>query len=994
MRSMKRFIAIISFTVLAASVSAETLDAVIRILDEHARLLSGAVLKIEASGAEVTPSEDGLFRVPVEAGTMVSVMKPNEYYRVFYVENEECTIQLTKADRLLSNGYDGFVTARTSASAIDGVAYQDFEHSSQTQVMNTLYGLIPGLNLTMTGSEPWASASSPGILVRGTGSYTGSSVLVLVDGVPRDVSTVDAREVQSVTVLKDAASLALYGVRGADGAVLVTTKRGGNKGMSIKAGYQFGVLTPSRIPEMADAEEYANALNEAYLNDGLAPYYTAADLKNIASGNSPIPSVNWQDQLLRNYGFDHNVHMTMDGSTGRSSYFVYADVRSSRGFFDNTKHTEGMSSQLEYTSLKLRSNLDVKVTNTTDLTINLSARLQQQNQPYTGTDLTNMYTTPSVGFPVFHNETWARSSIFVNPLEEKTGRGYTALFSRFLSADLTLKQDLSAITEGLSIEARVSYDNNANTYDSKTYSSVYYIPLPTRNEAGDITGYTFNEYGNDTEIAFGTGLSMQYMYMDLWAKLDYDRTFGKHKVNAAAIFNRSRMAYSGPNAKYTYHDYILGADYNYDGRFIINATGTMSGSSRLQTGDKFRFYPAVGAAWVVSNEDFMNGKMDLLKVKFSAGITGQDAFLSYDMDKQFNGEGYSYIFNGATWSYGQMEGNLPSKNIEPEKDMKLNMGVELALRGGFYGEANIFYSRRENIRNAAGTIVSGILGVGLTDVFTGEAENYGAELSLGYRGRTGNFDWHIRGNAAYTRNRIISINEEYAPQDYLYRQGGVISAFYGLESDGFYQTADFDPDGNLLTSVPKNTFAAVRPGDVKYKDLNDDKRIDQYDYKYYDKSLTPVLYYGVQFGFAWNGLYMNAQFQGAGGHIIQTSLASIYQPLYGGNKNISKHYLESYWTESDTQGRYPRLTSLANNNNYRPSDMWTEKGDYLKLRELELGYRFSARWLNTVRINEMSVFLRGNNLFSIDRIKILDPEYISTGYPFARTCSVGINLDF
>ncbi len=991
---MKRIIAIISFVVLAASVSARTLDAVITVYDVDTRLLSGAVLKIETSGVEVSPSEDGTFKLSIEEGTMVSVIKPNEYCRTFTVDNEECTIHLTEADRLLSTGYDGFATARTSARAIDGADYSEFGHSSQKQVMNTLYGLIPGLNLTMTGSEPWASASSPGILVRGTGSYMGSSVLVLVDGVPRDVSTVDAEEVQSVTVLKDAASLAIYGARGADGAILVTTKRGGNKAMSIKAGYRFGVLTPSRIPEMAGPSEYATALNEAYANDGLKPYYTAEDMKNIASGNQLIPSVNWQDQLLRNYGFDHNVHMTMDGSTGRSSYFVYADVRSNRGFFDNTKYTEGMSSQLEYTSLKLRSNLDIQVTGTTDLSINLSARLQQQNQPYAGTDLANMYSAPSIGFPVFHNDTWARSSIFVNPLEEKTGRGYTALFSRFLSADLTLKQDLSIITRGLTLEARVSYDNNANTYDSKTYSSSYFIPLPARNGAGDITGYTFNEYGNDTEIAFATGLSLQYMYIDLWGKLNYDRTFGKHKVNAAAIFNRSRTAYSGANATYTYHDYILGADYNYDGRFIVNASGTMSGSSRLQTGDKFRFYPAVGAAWVISNEDFMNGSMDLLKLKLSAGLTGQDAFLSYDMDKQFNGDGYSYIFNGATWSYGQMEGNLPTGDIEPEKDMKLNLGVEFALKEGFSGELNVFYNRRENIRNAAGTIVSSILGVGLTDVFTGEAENYGAELSLGYRGRAGYFDWYIKGNAAYTRNRIISINEEYAPKDYLYRQGGIISAFYGLEADGYYQASDFDSDGNLLSSLPKNTFAKVRPGDIKYKDLNGDRRIDQYDYKYYNKSLTPVFYYGIQFGFAWKGLYMNAQFQGAGGHVVQTTLASIYQPLYGGDKNISRHYLESYWSESNPQGRYPRLTTLANNNNYRASDIWTEKGDYLKLRELELGYKFSARWLDAVKINKMSVFLRGNNLFSIDKVKILDPEYISTGYPLARTYSVGINLDF
>ncbi len=990
---MKRIFAIISFLLLAASVSAGTLDALIRVLGENYAPVNGAFLKIEGSAVEIQPSEDGLFRLSLEKGSKVSVIVPNEYFRTFNLDAEECTIVLTKADRLLSTGYDAFATSRTSAMAIDGASSLEFGNSSQTQIMNALYGLIPGLGLSQTGSEPWASASSPGILVRGTGSYMGSGVLVLVDGVPRDVSTIDVKEVQSVTVLKDAASLALYGVRGADGAVLVTTKRGGNKAMAINVGYRFGVQTPVRIPQMADAAEYASALNEAYVNDGLDPYYSADDLKAIASGTAPIPAVNWQDKILRDCGFDNNVHLTMDGSTGKSSYFVYADVRTNRGFFDNTKYTEGMSSQLEYTSLKLRSNLDIQVTNTTELAINLSARLQQQNQPYTGTGLGSMYATPSYGFPVFHNDKWARSSIFVNPLEEKTGRGYTALFSRFLSADLTIRQNLSIITEGLSLEARVSYDNNADTYDSKTYSSRYYIPLPLKT-GGNISGYEYSEFGNDTEIAFGTGLSSQYMYMDIWAKLNYDRSFGKHKVNAAAIFNRSRLAYSGANAKYTYHDYILGADYDYDGRFILNASASASGSSRLQSGNKFRFYPAVGAAWVISNEDFMNGSMDLLKLKLSGGLTGQDAFLSYDMDKQFNGDGYYYIFTGSTMQYGQAEGNLPTKDIEPEKDMKLNFGLEFALREGFSGELGLFYNRRSNIRNAAGTVVSGILGVGLTDVFTGEAENYGAELSLGYKGHVGNFDWYLSGNVAYTRNRILKINEEYAPESYLYRQGSLISAFYGLESDGYYQESDFDADGNLLSGLPVNTFASVCPGDVKYKDLNGDRRIDQYDYKYYDKNLTPSYYYGIQLGFSWKGLFMNARFQGAGGLIVQTMLPSIYQPLYGGDKNVSKHYLESYWTAENPQGRYPRLTSQANNNNYRASDLWTEKGDYFKLREVELGYRFSARWLNAIRVDEMKVFLRGNNLFSIDRIKILDPEHISTGYPFARTYSVGINLEF
>lgn len=892
-------------------------------------------------------------------------------------------------------GYNIFQSKEASSAAVGVIRGSQIESSSQHQILSALYGELAGLGVYQAGSTANPDDCYPTVNVRGNGSYSGNHVLVLVDGVERKASFVDVREVESVTVLKDAASLALYGIRGADGAILITTRRGGTDAIKIKTGYTFGVQTPFRVPQMASPLEYASAVNEARVNDGLSPLYSQTNLDQISAGNSFIPTVDWQNLVLKNMGFDNDAFISVDGRSDNTRFYVYADYRSNRGFFKNTGVIDGLSSQSTYDALKFRSNLDIAVTRSTNVAVNLSARIQQKGEPALGSSLEKLYAAPSVGFPVMYHNIWAQSAKYANPVHDILGTGEAKFFSRMLSADLVITQDLSAITEGLSAEAAISYDNSADIKDTRSFGSSYYVFTPVF-EGGELADYSAARYGNDTGMSFSSYLSYQFMHVNARAKIAYDRSFGANHIASALVFNREKRKNTGANTSYVHHDLVYNAAYDYAGKYLASVTASYSGSSYMPRGDKYRFYPAASLGWVASKEDFLKDvdAVNYLKVRGSYGLVGMDANLDCDMDIQFNGSGLSYIFISPTVINGMKEGALPSTGIQPELDAKADLGLEFTLFGGLSGEIDLFSNTRTNLRTISGNVYSGVLGIGVGDAFDGKVVNRGVEVSLGWNGKIGDFSYFLRGNASLVKDRIEAIAEEYVPYDYMYITGHPIGTFYGLVSDGFYQESDFDNEGNLLPGVVRSTFASVRPGDIKYKDLNTDGKIDNYDYKYQLGSNLPELYYGFQFGASFKGVSFKAVFQGVSGCTIPTVLTSIYQPLYGGDKNISKHYLENHWSAANTEARYPRLTTLENANNFLPSDLWTEDGSFLKLREVELRYTLPTSLTDKLRLGEAQVYLRGNNLFSIDSIGIMDPEAVDFIYPTARTVCAGLTVNF
>ena len=947
---------------------------------------------------------DGMAEVDAGEGDRMTLTLLNRMSRTVAVSGGEMHIRLTDDDVLFDVGYDERIRKGSASASLAGATAREIEAGGRTDLMSNLYGLIPGLGVRQGENLPWDSA--PDLNVRGVGSFGGNSVVVLVDGIERDAACLDREEVEHITVLKDAASLALYGNRGADGIVAITTRRGGDHGLRTRIDYNFSVQTPFRIPDMADAATYATAVNEALENDGLAPRYTQRDIRSMVRGGRTdvLPNVDWRKAVLRNAGFNHDLNLSFDGSGGRMRYFVLANYNSNRGFLDNTDLNDGYSTQVEMYSLKLRSNLEAAITKTTTARMNLMGRLMQYQLPNAGVALDDMYDTPSAAFPIrVPGGGWARSQLFANPLADKTAGGYNTLLQRTLFADLTIDQDLSALTPGLSVQVRVAYDNSAEITDAHSRKYAYSNTSTVFDADGNAASLAFVPQGNDTELAFDSFLSYSVMRASVWAKVLYDRSFGKHTVTGRLIFSENKSRYRGANNTYMYRDYIASAGYNYDDRYVVNAVATYGGSSRMPYGDKYRFYPAVSGAWIISNEAFLRDSrvVDLLKLRASFGIVGMDARLSYDMDKQFNGPGNSYIFAGITSSNSLAQGALPSAGIEPERDYKTNVGLELSLLGSLSVEVDFFRNMRHNIRTSAAGTVSSVLGVGVPDVFTGKVRNYGGELAVGWRRRTGDFGYAVRGNIAYARNKILNKEEEYKPFDYMRITGQPVGTFYGLVADGMYQDGDFNADGSLKADLPQPMFGAVQPGDIKYRDVNGDGVVNTFDKVAIGYTLVPEINYGFGASLKWKGIDVSVFFSGVG-HVTRIIQG---QNLFGASSTILRmgqifeDVAKNRWTldNQNPNAPYPRLSLNKVDNNQQLSTYWQRDMSFLRLKDAEIGYTLPESMTKKWGLSKIRFYIQGKNLITFSDFKLWDPEVnanYGNVYPLIRTFAIGANVNF
>ena len=901
----------------------------------------------------------------------------------------------------LQLGYGLQRSKRESALAADVVGRETVVLTEGWNVLNALYGQVPGLLVSQGASVPWAC--SPGLSVRGQGSFNGNAPIILVDGIERDASLLSPNEVESITVLRDAASTAMFGLRGADGVILIRTRRGSGPRQKVSADYTFGVQTPFRLPEMADASRYAYAVNEALALDGLEPRFTQTDLERLASGQSVLPVVDWRKEILRSSGYTHDAHLSVEGADRRVRYFIAANLAQSSGILAQTELNEGYSTQVLHNTLGLRSNLEIQMTPTTQVWVGLSGRLLQYQQPLSGSSsggpsLQPLFDTPPIATPIRKDGRWVRAENFDNPLARMAAGGYSTTLRRSLLADLSITQDLHFLTDGLSLQLLAAYDNCADIVDRRSYDYEYYVSRYVRDGSGNISELGFTPYGNTTALSFSRSLGSQYMRSSLWGRLTYDRKFGSHGVDAALVFAQTGIKFSGANQRSNYRDLIATVSYGYAGRYLLSAVAAYSGSARLQDGAKYRLYPAASAAWVLSEEPWMKGAsalFPLLKLRASYGLSGYDGRLPYDLDKQFNGAGSSFVFNGTTVSPGLSQGSLPSDGILPEEDRKADIGLEMDLGRFLSLQADVFRHHRKGMMVSGDGSYSSVIGVGLPYIFTGETAGQGVEAAADLHFGSDALSWHLGGTFSLARHTILGMSEAYHPYDYMYRTGHPVGAFYGLVADGFYAEGDFGPDGRLLSGVPASTLVeSVRPGDVKYQDLNGDGQIDAYDYACQDALTAPLFWYGIRTGIKLGPFGLEALFDGSGGFVVATDLSSVYQPLYGDGRSVSVHYLDHAWKEGVSSARYPRLTTRSNANNFAASLVWTEKGDFFKLRDLYLWYDLPAETLRTLRMSGLRFFLRGTNLLSVDSVRIFDPESVSLDYPSMRTFQAGLKCSF
>lgn len=890
----------------------------------------------------------------------------------------------------LSIGYQMNTSSRISSYSINGVNARAFENSSHIDISKALYGKIAGLNVRQdVGASP---DNISGLTIHG------NAPLVLVDGFPRSISDLTSMEIESCYILKDAVATALYGMRGANGVVLITTKRGVNSRLKINVDYSFGVNTQFRAPEFADSYAYANALNTALSNDRLDTRYTAQELEAFRDGTYPyeFPNVNWWNETLNKTGFTHNLKMSFNGGNDKFRYYTVIDYYRDRSMLKENTEDDRYNTKPTDTRLLLRTNIDVNITNNTYLKAGLVGKLQELNGTRYGRAaiFTPIYSTPSAAFPIRHTNGIYGGNIVSgvkNPVGLLKDYGHVRNMYGTLLADLSLRQELNGLTKGLAAEAAISFDNIGGTNETSSKEYRYMDSNASITDDGTLKT-TPVITGKDSEI-LGHNQPFESLLMrsDFQAKVSYSRIFGMHNVGAAVIYDMQSVIKDERNNSRKNQSFIANATYTYDNRYSINAVFNYSGSAYLPDGDKFKSYPAVSAAWILSNEEFMKNiaPINFLKLRTSYGLSGWDGSLKHELWRQTYGGGGSYNFgDNAVSSSGISEGNLPVIGLVAEKSEKATVGFDLTA---FNNRLNItvdgFYEKRSNTLVSGANSTSSIIGITVSQVNEGINKYKGFDASLNWKDKIGAVNYNIGTNMSYLISKIVNANQAYQEYDYLYTKGNSIGQMYGLEAIGFFNSQQ------EINNSPQQTFSEVSPGDVKYKDQNGDNRIDGKDVVKMFGSSLPRFYFGFNLNLSYKRFELSADFQGMTDITVSLLNSPLYKPLTG-NGNISKTFLdkETCWTpENKNSATMPRLTTLENTNNYRASSLWYRDGSFLKLRNLLVAYTFPK---SQIHFADLKVFVQGSNLFSLDNIDFTDPEQLGIAYPSTRSYWAGVKLNF
>ena len=887
-------------------------------------------------------------------------------------------------------GYGMDISTKADSRTATGVDQRAFEYASAIDVTKALYGKIAGLNVRQ-GSGSSADNYS-------TLQLHGHQPLVLIDGFPRSLEDLTSVEIESVYILTDAASAALYGVRGGNGVLMATTKQGCAGERRIQAQYSFGFSTPFRRPEFADSYTYAKAVNQALASDGLTARYSAYELDAFSKGLYPYeyPDVDWWDETMNDFGTTHSLKVSFSGGSKRFRYFTALDFYRDRSLLKENTDDERYDTTPTDTRLSLRTNINVEITNSTFLKAGLSAKLQELNGTVYGRNniFDMIYSIPSAAFPVKTREgVYGGSQIYgdSNPVGLLKDRGHVRNIYGVLMADLSLCQKLDIITPGLTAEALVSFDNKGAMKETSSKTYRYLDLAPSITDDGTLVT-TPAYYGTDSQtLGHSQPFEGLTMNTDFQAKIAYNRHFGKHNPAAAVIYDLQSSIVNGRNNSIRRQSVIGTLGYNYADRYILNAGLSWSGSAYLPKGDRFHIYPAVSAAWIMSNENFLKGAswMNLLKIRASYGISGWDGNLSHELWRQSYGSGNGYIFgSNSTSAAGGAEGKLPVEGLVPERSERLTLGVDFEAFSGRLGVTlDGFGERRSNVLVPGSNSVSGIIGIEVGQVCEGEYMYEGLDATLRWYDNVGKFKYGIGASASYLNTQVVNENQAYQEHDYLYTTGNRVGQRYGLEVIGF-----FDSQLEINNSIPQS-FSSVRPGDVKYKDQNADNVIDSKDVVKMFGSTLPRFYFGFSLELGYAGFEVLADFQGMCGVTVNLLDSPLYKPLVN-NGNISMTYLsnETPWTPQNSSGAtMPRLTTQPNANNYQASSLWYRDGSFLKLRNLVVSYTFPKRML---KFADMKIFLQGNNIFSLDNIKFADPELLGTAYPSVRTFTAGIKFNF
>lgn len=976
--------------------------------------LEGATINVQGTNINANTNENGEFTIIVENEKATLVATYVGYQRQQVVLNGQTFVNFvlepneSSIDEVVVVAY-GTQKKATVTGAIATIETKEIKQSPAANLAVSLAGRLPGLTSIQRSGQPGRDITQ--LFIRGQGTVNAQSPIVLVDGIERDLTYIDPNEVESVTILKDASSTAIFGVRGANGVILVTTKRGTSEVPEINFTTEIGAQDFPRFITPVDAYDYATLRNLALTNDGLPEEYSADALAKYKSQEDPLRYANtdWRDLLIKDFSTQQRYNLNISGVGKVFKYFVNAGYLNQGGQF-KTEQDLNYDPSFKLDRYNFRSNIDIKLNDRLSAFLNVAGYLEQRNSPYAlgGDNPTDwiiyfMNRMPAVvPGPLTPDGEVVTYGDIDNPAYGLVNRsGYMQQKRSNVLATYGMEQKLDFITEGLSARAVVSFDARTvnNLEATRDYEKYIQIINPNLQGADGKDSVYYRPYNNDqnTPLAIGGGRGFTTL-SNFQGFLNYTKRIGKHDFTGMMLYQQQNSVIDN-QLPFKLMGLASRLTYGYDSRYFVEFNGGYNGSEQFAKGNRFGFFPAFSASWLISNENFFNdiNAVNLLKLRASYGEVGNDRiggrrFLYID-DIQVVGGGFSgSLGNGQTINYNL----LKNEHLQWEVAKKYNLGLEVGLFDEFNLVADLFYEKRDNILRNRGVIpgLNGLPSSVLPPVNIGVVENKGYEIELNYR-KTFHSDFSMlaRINLNYATNRQIYADEPLLPSDYAYRYRETdyrIGQHFGYIVDGY-----FSDQAEIDRSPVQNVGGhESRPGDFKYRDLNGDNVINERDIAPVGYSAVPEYQFGAAFNVMYKDFDVSVLFQGI------SNVSNYYrdQGVFATQNYIARHK-ESWTEERVTSGAsisYPRISTQANPNE-RPNSFFILDAGYVRLKNVEIGYTFPANWSNRVGAKRLRVYTNGLNLLTWDNLptKEFDPELTnSRDYPITRLYNFGVNFTF
>lgn len=907
----------------------------------------------------------------------------------------------------------------TLTGSISSVNTDELLKVPTASIGNMLSGVLSGVSSIQSSGQP--GGDDPDVFIRGISTLNtmNAKPLYLVDGVERSFFQIDPNEVENITILKDASSTAVFGVRGANGVIIVTTKRGKEGKAKINASFSYGIQTPTRMPEFVNSYDYATFLNEAYTNDGKDPKFTPEAVEAFRTHSNPIiyPDTDWMELLFKSSAPQTQGNVNISGGTERVRYFISMGMLDQKGFFKN--HDTRYDANFNFNRYNYRANLDIDFTKTTLVAINMGGRVEKRNFPRSGDDINQLFrriywATPFSG-PGIVDGKWIKGNSQYLPvglsdgLGNIYGRGYGSKTTNVVNLDLALTQKLDFVTKGLQFKIKVAYNSGYDHTKERATSiescqpwyrkDVTWMEHPAGSDPNEVVYIQDGEAGL-ISYAESFGKSRDW-YAE--ASFDWKRDFDLHHLSALALYNQSKTYY--PDSDYPgiprgYVGLVGRVTYDYDNKYLIEGNVGYNGSENFAPGNRYGFFPAVSGGWVLTQEEFLkdNPVVNFLKIRASYGIVGNDRYHPYGtgfMDRflylpnsYFIGSGYQFG-TGTSWSPGAYEKSFGNSGLSWEKSAKQNYGIDFSLfNQKLSGSIDYFYEKRTDILAKASTDPI-IHAMSLPVLNLGIVSNKGVELNLKWNHKINSFRYWTNLNVSYAKNKIVYQDEVPSEYTYTLKTGHPVGQPFGLKVRGFYYEG--------MEDVADHSYV-LKEGDVVYEDLNHDGKIDDNDKTAIGYPSYPLLNAGLTLGFEYKGFDFSMLWVGATktSRVLEETFRKPLGETY--DRSLMSHQFTDRWTpETAATAKLPRATIDGVKNNYRDSELWVKDASYLRLKNIEIGYNFRLPFMPKIGMEKMRVFMTGYNLLTFDKLKISDPESMSSGvpqYPVMRVINFGLNVSF